>query len=149
MIENSKNELIVIKNEKVKKENIRLVLNVVKFILFDALMILIFLNDKYYFLFGIAFLSIISTCFLKISIKNMAKYLAYVIPIILLSFIINIMALDLTYATLIMTRFSIACICTYIFSKTITAVEISKVIETILSPLKLLKVDVKSIRFNG
>ncbi len=127
------------------KENLILLLNTVKFLCFDCFMIFVFMTNNYYLLLGMAIISICIEVFIKVSIIDMIKYLLYVVPIILLSFIINLVALDFRYALLIMTRFSVACICTYTFSKMITAVEISRVITFLLSPLKILKVNVNSI----
>ena len=44
-----------------------------------------------------------------------------------------------------MVRFIIACNSTYIFSKSISVVEISEVIEKLLSPIKLFKINTSSI----
>lgn len=147
MVEKSSNLILVNSNVKkvFKKEKMRLIKNIIKFILFDIFVLSIFFINNYNILLCLFLINIVCIMLLKLNIIKLLRYLLYLIPIIGLTFVINIFLLNVTYAFLIASRFLIACISTYIFSRTVTVLEISKVIETLLSPLKLIKVDVKSI----
>lgn len=147
MVEKSSNLILVNSNVKkvFKKEKMRLIKNIIKFILFDIFVLSIFFINNYNILLCLFLINIVCIMLFKLNIIKLLRYLLYLIPIIGLTFVINIFLLNVTYAFLIASRFLIACISTYIFSRTVTVLEISKVIETLLSPLKLIKVDVKSI----
>ena len=147
MVEKSSNLILVNSNVKkvFKKEKMRLIKNIIKFILFDIFVLSIFFINNYNILLCLFLINIVCIMLLKLNIIKLLRYLLYLIPIIGLTFVINIFLLNVTYAFLIASRFLIACISTYIFSRTVTVLEISKVIEILLSPLKLIKVDVKSI----
>ena len=132
-------------NNKLKKANMRIFKNILKFIIFDIFVLLVFFVTSYK-IFALIFLfSILTAKKCNIKIAHMIQYFYFLVPLILITFCINIYLIDIKYAILIMIRFIIACMITYIFSKTISTLEISKVIETVLMPLKLLKVDVKNI----
>ena len=147
MVEKSSNLILVNSNVKkvFKKEKMRLIKNIIKFILFDIFVLSIFFINNYNILLCLFLINIVCIMLFKLNIIKLLRYLLYLIPIIGLTFVINIFLLNVTYAFLIASRFLIACISTYIFSRTVTVLEISKVIEILLSPLKLIKVDVKSI----
>lgn len=142
---------IIIINRKRKffnlfnKENFKIFFNIIKFLVFDIFVLLIFFVSNYKILFIFFLLNIILFLFLRLNLLKLLSYLVYILPLIIFTFIINVFIENISYACLIATRFIIACISTYIFSRTITVLEISKVIETILCPLKLLKFDTESV----
>ena len=127
------------------KENLKIFLNIIKFIIFDIFVLAIFFISNYKILFSFFFIDIIVIMFLRLNILKIIRYLLLISPLIIFTFIINIVLENISYGILIATRFIIACISTYIFSRTVTVLEISKVIETILSPLKLFRFDVESV----
>lgn len=127
------------------KENLKIFLNIIKFIIFDIFVLAIFFISNYKILFSIFLIDIIVIMFLRLNILKIIRYLLLISPLIIFTFIINIVLENISYGILIATRFIIACISTYIFSRTVTVLEISKVIETILSPLKLFRFDVESV----
>ena len=127
------------------KENLKIFLNIIKFIIFDIFVLTIFFISNYKILFSFFLIDIIVIIFLILNILKIIRYLLLISPLIIFTFIINIVLENISYGILIATRFIIACISTYIFSRTVTVLEISKVIETILSPLKLFRFDVESV----
>lgn len=127
------------------KENLKIFLNIIKFIIFDIFVLTIFFISNYKILFSFFLIDIIVIMFLRLNILKIIRYLLLISPLIIFTFIINIVLENISYGILIATRFIIACISTYIFSRTVTVLEISKVIETILSPLKLFRFDVESV----
>lgn len=127
------------------KENLKIFLNIIKFIIFDIFVFAIFFISNYKILFSFFLIDIIVIMFLRLNILKIIRYLLLISPLIIFTFIINIVLENISYGILIATRFIIACISTYIFSRTVTVLEISKVIETILSPLKLFRFDVESV----
>lgn len=127
------------------KENLKIFLNIIKFIIFDIFVLAIFFISNYKILFSFFLIDIIVIMFLRLNILKIIRYLLLISPLIIFTFIINIVLENISYGILIATRFIIACISTYIFSRTVTVLEISKVIETILSPLKLFRFDVESV----
>lgn len=144
------NNLIIINNKSnlfnfFNKENIKVFFNIIKFIIFDIFVFTVFFVSDYKILCSLLLLNILVFIFLKLNILKLIRYLIYILPIIILTFIINTIIKDIYYATLIFSRFIVACISTYIFSKTITVLEISKVIETILSPLRIFRFDTESV----
>ena len=127
------------------KENLKIFLNIIKFIIFDIFVLAIFFISNHNILFSFFLIDIIVIMFLRLNILKIIRYLLLISPLIIFTFIINIVLENISYGILIATRFIIACISTYIFSRTVTVLEISKVIETILSPLKLFRFDVESV----
>lgn len=127
------------------KENLKIFLNIIKFIIFDVFVLAIFFISNYKILFSFFLIDIIVIMFLRLNILKIIRYLLLISPLIIFTFIINIVLENISDGILIATRFIIACISTYIFSRTVTVLEISKVIETILSPLKLFRFDVESV----
>ncbi len=127
------------------KINNKLIKNIIKFIFFDIFVLSVFFINNYLILFLIFLSNLIIEKILKIKLKKSIEYLLYISPIIIITLIINSLISNIEYAFLIMVRFIIACNSTYIFSKSISVVEISEVIEKLLSPLKLFKINTSSI----
>lgn len=144
-MEENKELVLIHSKSKLNIENIKVLKNVFKFIVFDVFVLAVFFITSYELLLALLLINIFAAKKLKLKVIHMIQYLEFLIPIIIITLIINVLVINIEYAILIMTRFIIACTSTYIFSKTITVLEISKVIETILSPFKLLKVDVRNI----
>ena len=127
------------------KENLKIFLNIIKFIIFDIFVLAIFYIINYKILFSFFLIDIIVIMFLRLNILKIIRYLLLISPLIIFTFIINIVLENISDELLIAERFIIDYISTYIFSRTVTVLEISKVIETILSPLKLFRFDVESV----
>ncbi len=81
----------------------------------------------------------------KINIKKAIKSLIKLMPFILFTVVINIIFVDLEFAILIGVRLILVCNISYVFSKTISYTEFGEVIEKLLFPLKIFKVNPKEI----
>ena len=143
LIHNNCLEIIKVKENKFKYY--KLIKNILKFIFFDMFILSIFFINNYLVFFLIFLFNFIIQKILKINFKQSIGHLTYILPIIIFTFIINSLISNVKYAFLIMTRFIIACYSTYIFSKCISVIEIIEVIEKILSPLKLFRINTSSV----
>lgn len=119
--------------------------NVVKFILFLIYTISIFFIKNYILLTLILFINISLMIISKININKAIKNLIKLMPFILFTVVINIIFVDLEFAILIGVRLILVCNISYIFSKTISYTEFGEVIEKLLFPLKIFKVNPKEI----
>ena len=119
--------------------------NLLKFIIFIVLTFAIFFIKNIYVLCIIATISISFMLILKISIKDFFKSFKMLIPFLFLAFLLNIVLSDFMEATLILFRIIICYFITYIYYKTTTIAEISYTFELLLSPLKIFKINTKSI----
>ena len=81
----------------------------------------------------------------KINIKKAIKSLIKLMPFILFTVVINLIFVDLEFAILIGVRLILVCNISYVFSKTISYTEFGEVIEKLLFPLKIFKVNPKEI----
>ena len=81
----------------------------------------------------------------KININKAIKNLIKLMPFILFTVVINIIFVDLKFAILIGVRLILVCNISYVFSKTISYTEFGEVIEKLLFPLKIFKVNPKEI----
>ena len=119
--------------------------NVVKFILFLIYTISIFFIENYILLTLILFINISLMIISKININKAIKSLIKLMPFILFTVVINIIFVDLKFAILIGVRLILVCNISYVFSKTISYTEFGEVIEKLLFPLKIFKVNPKEI----
>lgn len=119
--------------------------NVVKFILFLVYTISIFFIKNYILLTLILFINISLMIISKININKAIKNLIKLMPFILFTVVINIIFVDLEFAILIGVRLILVCNISYVFSKTISYTEFGEVIEKLLFPLKIFKVNPKEI----
>jgi len=119
--------------------------NLIKFILFLIYTIGIFFINNYFVLGAIAIFNIILMLILKINLKNAMKSIIKLSIFIAFTVIINIIFADLKFAILIGIRLILVCNLSYIFSKTISNTEIGDVIEKLVYPLKIFKINPKEI----
>ena len=119
--------------------------NLIKFILFLIYTIGIFFIKDYIVIGLIAILNIILILALKINILNSIKNLVKLLPFIIFTVIINILLVELKFAILMGARLVLVCNLTYTFSKTISNTEIGDVIEKLVYPLKIFKINPKEI----
>ena len=119
--------------------------NVVKFILFLIYTISIFFIKNYILLTLILFINISLMIISKININKAIKNLIKLMPFILFTVVINIIFVDLEFAILIGVRLILVCNISYVFSKTISYTDFGEVIEKLLFPLKIFKVNPKEI----
>ena len=119
--------------------------NIVKFILFLIYTISIFFIKNHILLTLILFINISLMLVSKININKAIKSLIKLMPFILFTVVINIIFVDLKFAILIGVRLILVCNISYVFSKTISYTEFGEVIEKLLFPLKIFKVNPKEI----
>lgn len=119
--------------------------NIVKFILFLIYTISIFFIKNYILLTLILFINVILMIISKININKAFNNLIKLMPFILFTVVINIIFVYLEFAILIGVRLILVCNISYVFSKTISYTEFGEVIEKLLFPLKIFKVNPKEI----
>lgn len=119
--------------------------NLLKFLVFLLYMISIFFVENLVsllllFLFNISFIIV-----LKIQMRTLFKNIRLLLPFVLLTGLLNIVLGDLKIGLLMIIRLLIAYQITYIFSKSMTSVEVAKVIQSLAYPLKIFKIDNEKI----
>lgn len=119
--------------------------NIVKFIIFIIYSILIFLVNDLKLLGSIFLLNFFIAMLLKIDLKRMFYNFKILLPFIVFTMIINILFDSLYDVFLIGIRLMICYNITYIFSKTLTVLEISDTIQKLCYPLKILKINTTNI----
>lgn len=120
-------------------------LYILEFILFLAYTILVFFIKSYYLL-GIVFL--INIILMIASKENLKKAIFAVIklmPFIIFTSGINMIISGFSYGLLIGLRLILVCNMTYIFARKMTPEKLQYVIENLLKPLKIIKIDSKEI----
>ena len=99
------NNLLITKNsykKMLKKENIDFFKNILKFILFDIFVLSIFFVSDYKILLCIFLLNVVFFMCLKLKVIHLFRYLLYITPIIILTFLINIFLMNILYALLLL-----------------------------------------------
>lgn len=118
---------------------------IVEFLLFLVYTVLIFFIKNYFLLGIIAIANVILMIILKENIKKAFLAILKLMPIIIFTSIINIIMSDINSGITIGIRLILVCNMTYIFSKKMTPQKLQYCIETILKPLKILKINSKEI----
>lgn len=119
--------------------------NLIKFVLFLIYTVGIFFIKNYIALGAIAIFNIILILVLKINILNSVKNLVRLLPFIVFTVVINILFAELKFAILMGVRLVLVCNLTYTFSRTISNTEIGDVIEKLVYPLKIFKINPREI----
>ena len=119
--------------------------NLITFILFLMYTIGIFFINNYIFLAAILVFNIVITIIYKINILDEIKNILKLLPFILFTGIINLIFVDLNFAILLSMRLILVCNISYIYSKTISYIEFAEIIEKIVYPLKIFRVNPKDI----
>lgn len=117
----------------------------IKFIAFLMYTICLFWVQDIRILVGITIFQIILMLVCHLSISEALKSIVNLLPFILFTVIINVLAMDLTDAILIGIRLILVCNITYIYGKTTTAMQIAKAITSMLLPLKLFGINTNNI----
>ena len=119
--------------------------HIIEFILFLAYTIIVFFI-KNYIVLGILFvLNLLLALVLKQNLKNIIMAVLKIMPFIIFTASINMLISGIQYGSLIMVRLILVCNMTYIFSKRITPNKLQFVVEKLLSPLKIFKIDAREI----
>ena len=118
---------------------------VIQFILFLAYTILIFFIKEYSLLTIFIGINMILMLVFRINIKGAFIFILKLLPIITFTTIINIWISGLSFGMLIGVRLIILCNITYIYTRKMTFSKLQYVIENLLKPLKIIKIDSKEI----
>ena len=119
--------------------------NVIKFILFIIYTICIFFIKNSKLLLIVFIFNIFLALVYKIKPLKIIKSLKVLLPFVTLVAIVNLLLEGLDYALIISIKIVLCYNVTYIFSKTMSVMEIANVIQTLFYPLKLFKIDNKEI----
>ena len=115
------------------------------FILFLAYTIGIFFINNYIILGCIFAFNLLLILILKIDFLSVIKNTLKLLPFIIFTSVINLLFTDLQFSLLIGVRLILVCNISYIYSKTITCMEFSEVIEKLMFPLKIFGINPKEI----
>lgn len=118
---------------------------VLKFIAFLIYTICLFWIKDISLLLGILGFQIIFMLIAHVSTKGAIKSILNLMPFILFTVFINMLAMEVMGAILIGIRLILICHITYIFGKTTSVMKIAKAIQTLLYPLKWFGVNVNNI----
>ncbi len=118
---------------------------IISFILFLVYTIGIFFIKEYYMLGIVALINIILMIVLKENIKNAVITMLKIVPFIIFTSCINMLISGVGFGILIGIRLLLVCNVTYIFAKKMTSHKLQYVIETLLKPLKIIKIDSREI----
>lgn len=118
---------------------------IITFILFLIYTIGIFFIKEYYILGIIALINVILMIILKENMKNAFITMIKIMPFIIFTSVINTLISGMNHGLLIGIRLILVCNTTYIFAKKMTSHKLQYVIETVLKPLKIIKVNSREI----
>ena len=119
--------------------------NLIIFILFLIYTISIFFIDNYVLLAIILGINLVITVVCKINFKSQIKNILKLLPFILFTGLINLIFADLKFAILLSIRLILVCNISYIYSKTISYMEFAELIEKIVYPHKIFKINPKDV----
>ncbi len=120
-------------------------LYVIEFLLFLAYTVFVFFIKSYSIILLLAIFNIILMIILKENIKDAFILVLKLMPFIIFTSVINMIITGISYGILIGLRLILVCNMTYIFSKKMTPQRLEYVIETLLKPLKIIKIDSREI----
>ena len=119
--------------------------NIIKFITFITYTVSIFFINDLRLLVGLFLLNFIIAIILKTNLKRMFYNFRVLLPFIVFTVLINIFFDSLYDGIIIGIRIMICYNITYIFSKTITVLEVADTIQKICYPLKMFKINTNNI----
>ena len=120
-------------------------IDVICFLAFLVYTIVVFFIKNYYIIFCVAIFNIILMITLKVKIRNALINILKLLPFIIFTSGINMIISGINYGALIGVRLILVCNMTYIFAKNMTPQKMQYVIEKLLKPLKLFKIDSREI----
>lgn len=115
------------------------------FIIFLIYTISIFFIDNYYILFLLLIMNLTIAALYKVNKLSIIKNMIKLLPLILVTGIINYVYVDLNFAILLTIRIILVCNTCYIYSKTISYIGFAEIIEKIFYPFKIFGVNPKDI----
>lgn len=119
--------------------------NLLKFISFLVYLIGIFFVVDFRILVLLGLLNFVLCKILKISNRDFIKTLKFVLPLVCFTAILNCILANIEIGMLMAIRLLLAYQVTYVFSKQMTALEFAKVIQDLMYPLKIFKINPEEI----
>lgn len=120
-------------------------LDIIGFLLFIAYTIIVFLIKDYYLIAIICICNFILMIILKVNKKGALLAILKLMPVIIFTSTINMIISGVSFGMIIGIRLILVCNMTYIFFRKMTPHKLQYVIETLLKPLKIVKIDSKEI----
>lgn len=120
-------------------------LTIIGALLFLVYTIAIFFIKEYYLLGIVLIVNLLLMIILKTNIKKGIISILKLLPIIIFTSVINSLISGIEFGVLIGFRLILVCNVTYIFAKKMTPNKIQYIIETLLKPLKIIKINPKEI----
>lgn len=118
---------------------------VIMFCLFTAYSIAVFLIQSWYVIIAATIFNVSIMLLFSISIKKAVKNLIALSPFILFTVIMNAILMEGIEAVQVGVKLVIVCNITYSYSKLITAMQLAKIIEILMTPLKIFKINPQEI----
>lgn len=119
--------------------------NIMKFLIILFYLISIFYINNIFILLILIFVNFLFMILYKLAIINFFKSIIVLIPFVLFTIFINCFIVNYEYALFIGIRLLLSYMISYIFIKILTIKELVNVIEKVLSPLRLFRIDYKQI----
>lgn len=119
--------------------------NIIKFTLFILYTIFLFFIEDIKFLIVTILLNFIITIILKVNVKKMYHSVKILLPFVVITMLFNIFLVSLQEGILFGVRILICYHATYLFSQTMTTLQVADTIQRICAPLKFFRVNTKNI----
>ncbi|MBP3502927.1 MAG: hypothetical protein J6K42_05600 [Clostridia bacterium] len=119
--------------------------NILKFLILIFYLISIFYINNIIVLIMLILMNLLIMIFNKISLKGFFKNIALLLPFVIFTVLINCFIIDYKYAVFIGIRLILAYMISYLLSKMLTIKDVAIVIQRLLIPLKIFKIDNKKI----
>jgi energy-coupling factor transport system permease protein len=119
--------------------------NVIILLLFLTYTFVVFFTSNYLVLGAFCILNILIMILARVKVKPALQYMVSLLPFILFAAVINIFLADKHTALLFFIRLMVVCNSTHSFKYILSSTQLADAIETLLSPLKLCKVNPRDI----
>lgn len=119
--------------------------SIIKFLILIFYLISIFYINHIIVLIMLILMNLLIMIFNKISLKGFFKNITLLLPFVIFTVLINCFIIDYKYALFIGIRLILAYMISYLLSRALTIKEVAMVIQRLLIPLKIFKIDNKKI----
>lgn len=119
--------------------------NIIKFLILIFYLISIFYINNIIFLMILILINLLIIIFKKVHLTEFFRNLVLLLPFVIFTVLINCFILDFKYALFIGIRLVLAYTISYLLAKLLTIKDVAIVIQQLLTPLKIFKIDNKKI----
>lgn len=119
--------------------------NVIKFLILICYLVSIFYINNIFFLIILILINLLFIILNKLSVSGFFKKIILLLPFVIFTVLINSFIIDYKYALFIGIRLILAYMISYLLSKMLTIKEVAIVIQNLLIPLKIFRIDNKKI----